>query len=98
MCTPNPTLKITSAHSLKREWWEDKNIVQKKQLRQCCIPKSLPQSLNFNGIEILKFYLLMSILTTPQDANKKLVVQVYLCSNTCEFSALVGFRKTKDLK
>ena len=53
-------------------------------------------------IEVHKFLHNMNLvyeLTTPQDANKKLVLQVYLGSNPLEFSTtkafLVGFSKAK---
>ena len=44
------------------------------------------------------FLILITNITTPQDARKRLVLQVYLGSNTLEFSAMqlaVGFHKSQ---
>ena len=41
-------------------------------------------------LRLLTLRLLASSITTPQDAHKRLVLQVYLDLNTLEFSAICG--------
>ena len=41
-----------------------------------------------SGLCIILVYIISSKVTAPQDAQKRLVLQVYLGSNTLEFSAI----------
>ena len=54
-----------------------------------------------SGLRIIIIIIITSKVTAPQDAHRRLVLQVYLGSNTLEFSLYIGeifvvdFRKSK---